>query len=78
MDSFSYAMERFKTFYGVCLREEARDRFLDLEEKYGTSEVIESINIATETYDNPITAASKIPGILFNRSKIRNSFFEGD
>lgn len=65
--------------YGVHIREESEDkarRFLaGLCMKFSGKEVLEAWDIATKRYDNPVTALSKLGGILYNRS-IFNSFIE--
>lgn len=43
--------------------------------KFGDEEVLESWEIACGTYDNPVTALSKLGGILCNRSFF-SSFIE--
>lgn len=67
--------------YGVHFREESEEkarRFLaGLCVKFGDEEVLEAWNIACAKYDNPVTALSKLGGILYNRS-LFSSFIEED
>lgn len=43
--------------------------------KFGDEEVLEAWNTACKHYDNPVTALSKLGGILYNRS-LSSSFIE--
>lgn len=67
--------------YGVHFREEseakARKFFSGLCLKFGDEEVLEAWDIACKHYDNPVTALSKLGGILYNRS-LFSSFIEED
>lgn len=67
--------------YGVHFREESEDKarrfFADLCLRYGDDEVLESWGIACARYDNPVTALSKLGGILYNRG-LFSSFIEED
>lgn len=65
--------------YGVRFSEEgeekSREFFSDLCAKFGEEEVLEAWDTATKHYDNPVTALSKLGGILYNRS-LFSSFIE--
>lgn len=65
--------------YGVHFSKEGEEkshRFIaGLCAKFGDKEVLEAWNIASEHYDNPVTALSKLGGILHNRS-LFSSFIE--
>lgn len=65
--------------YGVHFREggeqKSRKFFAGLCAKFGDEEVLEAWDIASKHYDNPVTALSKLGGILYNRS-LFNSFIE--
>lgn len=67
--------------YGVHFRggseEKARRFFNGLCMKFGNEEVLEAWDIACKHYDNPVTALSKLGGILYNRS-VFSSFIEED
>lgn len=67
--------------YGVHFREgseeKARKFFAGLCMKFGDEEVLEAWDIACKHYDNPVTALSKLGGILYNRS-LFSSFIEED
>lgn len=67
--------------YGVHFREESevkvRKFFAGLCVKFGDEEVLEAWDIACKHYDNPVTALSKLGGILYNRS-LFSSFIEED
>lgn len=43
--------------------------------KFGDEEVLEAWDTACRKYDNPVTALSKLGGILYNRS-LFSSFIE--
>ena len=65
--------------YGVHFREECEDKarkfFAGLSMKFGDDEVLEAWDTACRHYDNPVTALSKLGGILYNRS-LFSSFIE--
>lgn len=65
--------------YGVHFREESEEKarkfFNDLCLKFGDEEVLEAWKTACGKYDNPVTALSKLGGILYNRS-VFSSFIE--
>lgn len=65
--------------YGVRFREESGDKsrefFSGLCMKFGDEEVLEAWKTACGKYDNPVTALSKLGGILYNRS-LFSSFIE--
>lgn len=67
--------------YGVHFSEEGEQKsrkfFSGLCMKFGDEEVLEAWDIATKHYDNPVTALSKLGGILYNRS-LFSSFIEKD
>lgn len=65
--------------YGVHFSEEGEQKsrkfFAGLCAKFGDEEVLEAWDIASKHYDNPVTALSKLGGILYNRS-LFSSFIE--
>lgn len=65
--------------YGVHFSEEGEQKsrkfFSGLCLKFGDKEVLEAWDTACRKYDNPVTALSKLGGILHNRSIFR-SFIE--
>ena len=65
--------------YGVHFSNEgdqkARKFFSDLCKRFGDEEVLEAWKTACAKYDNPVTALSKLGGILYNRS-LFSSFIE--
>lgn len=67
--------------YGVHFREESEEKarkfFSGLCLKFGDDEVLEAWDTACRKYDNPVTAISKLGGILYNRS-LFSSFIEED
>lgn len=67
--------------YGVHFREESEEKarkfFNGLCMKFGDAEVLEAWKTACTKYDNPVTALSKLGGILYNRS-LFSSFIEED
>lgn len=72
---FEYAADMFLSYYGVTLRKSREQEFDYLCDKYGQSEVKEAIYIACEKYNDAVTALCRIPGILYNRRKIKERFF---
>lgn len=67
--------------YGVHFSKEGEEKslkfFAGLCEKFGEEEVLEAWKTACGKYDNPVTALSKLGGILHNRSLL-SSFIEKD
>lgn len=67
--------------YGVHFSEEGEEKsrkfFSSLCVKFGDEEVLEAWDISCRKYDNPVTALSKLGGILYNRS-LFSSFIEED
>lgn len=67
--------------YGVHFREESEEKarkfFSGLCLQFGDEEVIEACDTACRKYDNPVTALSKLGGILYNRN-LFSSFIEED
>lgn len=65
--------------YGVRFSEEGEQKsrkfFTGLCTKFGEEEVLEAWATACKHYDNPVTALSKLGGILYNRS-LFSSFIE--
>nr|UVX95714.1 MAG: hypothetical protein [Bacteriophage sp.] len=65
--------------YGVHFSEEGEQKsrkfFAGMCAKYGDKEVFEAWEIACGKYDDPVTALSKLGGILYNRS-LFSSFIE--
>lgn len=65
--------------YGVHFSKEGEEKsrkfFAGLCSKFGEEEVLEAWNTACNHYDNPVTALSKLGGILYNRS-LFSSFIE--
>lgn len=81
MDLYEAVNKLLVERYGVHFSEEGMEKsrkfFAGLCTKFGDEEVLEAWNIACEKYDNPVTALSKLGGILYNRS-IFSSFIEED
>lgn len=69
--------ERYGVHFSESGVERARKFFNGLCMKFGDEEVLEAWNIACAKYDNPVTAFSKLGGILYNRS-LFSSFIEED
>lgn len=65
--------------YGVHFSKEGEQKsrkfFANLCSKFGDEEVFEAWGTACGKYDNPVTALSKLGGILYNRS-LFSSFIE--
>lgn len=65
--------------YGVHFSKESEEKsrkfFSGLRAKFGDREVLEAWETACGKYDNPVTALSKLGGILYNRS-LFSSFIE--
>lgn len=57
--------------------EKSRRFFAGLCAKFGDEEVLEAWKTACRKYDNPVTALSKLGGILYNRN-LFSSFIEED
>lgn len=68
-------VERYGVHFNEKSSEKSRKFFAGLCAKFGDQEVLEACEIACGKYDNPVTALSKIGGILYNRS-LFSSFIE--
>lgn len=79
MDIYEAVNKLLVERYGVHFSEEGSNKsrkfFAGLCTKFGDEEVLEAWNIACGKYDNPVTALSKLGGILYNRS-LFSSFIE--
>lgn len=66
--------------YGVHSREESKGKFRKsfsgLCMKFGDEEALKAWDTACKHYDNPVTALSKLGGILYNRSLFSSSIEE--
>lgn len=79
MDIYEAVNKLLVERYGVHFSEEGSNKsrkfFAGLCTKFGDEEVLEAWDIACGKYDNPVTALSKLGGILYNRS-LFSSFIE--
>lgn len=69
--------ERYGVHFNKKGEEKSRKFIAGLCAKFGDEEVYEAWDIACGKYDNPVTALSKLGGILYNRS-LFSSFIEED
>lgn len=65
----------FNEAFGVTLNTYAKNIMKELSEKYGYKEVVQACHIVCDKYDDEIEALSKICGVLYNRQKYRQKFF---
>lgn len=81
MDTYEAIDNLLNERYGVRFSKgsegKSRKFFAGLCAKFGDEEVLEAWEIACGKYDNPVTALSKLGGILYNRS-LFSSFIEKD
>ena len=79
MDIYEAINDLLVKRYGVHFSKESEQKsrkfFASLCAKFGDEEVLEAWDTATKHYDNPVTALSKLGGILYNRS-LFSSFIE--
>lgn len=68
-------IERYGVRFGKEGEEKSREFFAGLCAKFGDEEVLEAWETACKHYDNPVTALSKLGGILYNRN-LFSSFIE--
>lgn len=68
-------VERYGVHFSAEGSEKSQKFFAGLCAKFGDEEVFEAWDIASKRYDNPVTALSKLGGILYNRS-LFSSFIE--
>lgn len=69
--------ERYGVHFSKEGEEKSRKFLTGLCARFGDEEVLEAWKTACEKYDNPVTALSKLGGILYNRS-LFSSFIEED
>lgn len=60
--------ERYGVHFSKEGEKKSREFFTGLCAKFGDEEVLEAWEIACDKYDDPVTALSKLGGILYNRS----------
>lgn len=65
----------FYDYFGVRLNSKAYEKIAEWIERYGSEEVITSVYIACERYDDFLEAFTRIGGVLFNREKTRKMYF---
>lgn len=79
MDTYEAVNKLLVERYGVHFSEKGEQKsrkfFAGLCTKFGDEEVLEAWETACRKYDNPVTALSKLGGILYNRS-LFSSFIE--
>lgn len=79
MDVYEAINDLLAKRYGVHFSKESEGKsrkfFTGLCTKFGDEEVLEAWETACGKYDNPVTALSKLGGILYNRS-LFSSFIE--
>lgn len=68
-------VEKYGVHFSEDSEEKSREFFAGLCMKFGDEEVLEAWDTAVKHYDNPVTALSKLGGILYNRS-LFSSFIE--
>jgi hypothetical protein len=68
-------VERYNVHFSEEGEQKSRRFFSGLCSKFGDEEVLEAWDTACRKYDNPVTALSKLGGILYNRS-LFSSFIE--
>lgn len=68
-------VERYGVHFSKEGEEKSRKFISGLCAKFGDEEVFEAWDTASGHYDNPVTALSKLGGILYNRS-LFSSFIE--
>ena len=79
MDTYEAINNLLVKKYGVHFSKEGEEKsrkfFAVLCAKFGDEEVLEAWKTACGKYDNPVTALSKLGGILYNRN-LFSSFIE--
>jgi len=71
----SSLVERYGVHFSEVGGKKSRKFFAGLCTRFGDEEVLEAWDIACNEYDNPVTALSKLSGILYNRG-LFSSFIE--
>lgn len=81
MDVYDRINSTLYEHYGIKFNTHAESQsrafFKSLCEEFGSDEVAESWDIACEQYSDPVTALTKLKGILYNRRRFY-SFIEED
>lgn len=68
-------VKRYNVHFSEEGEQKSRKFFASLCAKFGDEEVLEAWKTACGKYDNPVTALSKLGGILYNRN-LFSSFIE--
>ena len=66
----------FTQCYDVRLSNKALEKLSGYAETYTKEEMVEALRIAYRQYDDPVEAFIKYGGILYNRKKVQNEYFE--
>ena len=66
----------FTQCYDVRLSKKALEKLAGYAETYTKEEMVEALRIAYRQYDYPVEAFIKYGGILYNRKKAQNEYFE--
>lgn len=81
MDVYDNINNTLYEHYGIKFNTHAESQsrafFKSLCEEFGSDELTESWDIACEQYSDPVTALTKLKGILYNRRRFY-SFIEED
>lgn len=63
------ANELLETYFGRTLNDDGKTYIASLVNEYGKDEVIASLKIVCESYDDATSAMCKLAGTLYNRRK---------
>lgn len=66
----------FTKCYDVKLSKKALEKLAGFAETYTEEEMVNALRIAYKQYEDPVEAFIKYGGILYNRKKALNEYFE--
>lgn len=75
-NAVGYAQSAFRDNYGITLKAKAVEKIRNFVATYGAVETVRAVEIACSQYYDAVEAMQKLGGILYNRQRIKNDFFE--
>ena len=81
MNSFDVELcgsSKFSETYGIRFTDDGMAQIAEYVAEFGADEVEAAIDIACEKYETAFEAWLRIPGILYNRRRMREKYLEDD
>lgn len=75
-NTVKYTQSAFRDNYGITLKTKAVEKIKNFVAIYGAAETVRAVEIACSQYYDAVEAMQKLGGILYNRQRIKDDFFE--